>query len=655
MIAAAASFATGLMRPIAARRTSASRVDPLESASGRRRTRASWVTATSAEPVVARSSAMRATSSAQVTASCPNVGSSSTSMRGAVASAVATESRRFWPPDSVNGFAAARRSRPRRSRSSSMRVPADGFERARARPRARRAPSSRGTGAPGPGTPCRCGSAARASASGAVGGREPNGVERRQPAAGSSPARVRASVDLPEPFGPVTASSSPAGDCERRDRSRTATPVATDARAPLAVRATSAARAAGAAGTRRRVTRNPDPRARRARAPAVASTASGSPSAITPVGAEHDDAVDERRARPRRGARRPPGSRRSPPARGPPHPAPRSRPPGRGSRSARRAAGARAASRATPASARRCFCPPESVGGRMIERQVEPDRVERRAHARPDLVARDAEVLAAERDVVADARHDELRLGILQHQPGPAARRARRARRRPAARRAARPRRRRRARRRARAAASTCPSPRRRAAAPARPARSQVEVAHRPGAAPACRQPQPRGADRRRGGESGAVRSSVRPAPLRGPTANRLSAPVAASARASSHEPRPGDDGAGMIDADDVDRWRTARRRPAYQKIQVVDAGGEPGGGAGEDRDRQRPVRGRGTRANTSSAPSPCTSPDSSVSRPHCAPSSIDTAAATSSAKSAAPGLRMMSAAEHARRTASRR
>ena len=38
----------------------------------------------------------------------------------------------------------------------------------------------------------------------------------------------------------------------------------------------------------------------------------------------------------------------------------------------------------------------------MVERQVESDRVERPAHARPDLVARDAEVLAAERDIVAE-------------------------------------------------------------------------------------------------------------------------------------------------------------------------------------------------------------------------------------------------------------
>jgi len=58
----------------------------------------------------------------------------------------------------------------------------------------------------------------------------------------------------------------------------------------------------------------------------------------------------------------------------------------------------------------------------MVERQVEPDRVERVGDATPGLVARHAEVLAAERDVVADAREDHLRVGILQHETGAAAR-----------------------------------------------------------------------------------------------------------------------------------------------------------------------------------------------------------------------------------------
>jgi hypothetical protein len=40
---------------------------------------------------------------------------------------------------------------------------------------------------------------------------------------------------------------------------------------------------------------------------------------------------------------------------------------------------------------------------------------------RPDLGGRDAVVLEAERDIVTGARHDELRLRVLQHQAGVAA------------------------------------------------------------------------------------------------------------------------------------------------------------------------------------------------------------------------------------------
>ncbi len=58
-----------------------------------------------------------ATSSAQVRASCPKVGSSSTSTRGLVAMAAATVSRRFSPPESVYGLAAARWARRRRASS----------------------------------------------------------------------------------------------------------------------------------------------------------------------------------------------------------------------------------------------------------------------------------------------------------------------------------------------------------------------------------------------------------------------------------------------------------------------------------------------------------------------------------------------------------
>ncbi len=55
---------------------------------------------------------------------------------------------------------------------------------------------------------------------------------------------------------------------------------------------------------------------------------------------------------------------------------------------------------------------------RAVERDLEADRVEGFAHAPPGLLARNPEVLAAERDVVPDAREDDLRVRILQHEPG---------------------------------------------------------------------------------------------------------------------------------------------------------------------------------------------------------------------------------------------
>ncbi|OUE08779.1 hypothetical protein CMsap09_07510 [Clavibacter michiganensis] len=55
-----------------------------------------------------------------------------------------------------------------------------------------------------------------------------------------------------------------------------------------------------------------------------------------------------------------------------------------------------------------------------VEGDVEAHRVEGGADAGPDLLTRDAEVLAAERHVVADTGEDHLRVRILQHEPGAA-------------------------------------------------------------------------------------------------------------------------------------------------------------------------------------------------------------------------------------------
>src|SRR5690606_10894887 len=56
-----------------------------------------------------------------------------------------------------------------------------------------------------------------------------------------------------------------------------------------------------------------------------------------------------------------------------------------------------------------------------IARNVETDGIQGFVHPLPDLVPGDAEVLAAERDIVADAREDHLRIGVLQHETGRAA------------------------------------------------------------------------------------------------------------------------------------------------------------------------------------------------------------------------------------------
>ncbi|BDZ63174.1 hypothetical protein GCM10025877_01120 [Agromyces mangrovi Wang et al. 2018] len=60
--------------------------------------------------------------------------------------------------------------------------------------------------------------------------------------------------------------------------------------------------------------------------------------------------------------------------------------------------------------------PAREVRGRVVERQVEADCVERLAHTGPDLVAGHADVLASECHVVADPGQHDLRVGVLQHE-----------------------------------------------------------------------------------------------------------------------------------------------------------------------------------------------------------------------------------------------
>ena len=69
----------------------------------------------------ARAARRRRTRPSQVPRSCPKVGSSRMSSSGALMSAVATDRRRFSPPESVMGLARARVVRPRATRCSSTR------------------------------------------------------------------------------------------------------------------------------------------------------------------------------------------------------------------------------------------------------------------------------------------------------------------------------------------------------------------------------------------------------------------------------------------------------------------------------------------------------------------------------------------------------
>ena len=57
-------------------------------------------------------------------------------------------------------------------------------------------------------------------------------------------------------------------------------------------------------------------------------------------------------------------------------------------------------------------------GGRAVLAVREADVGERAVDARPDLGGGDAPVLETEGDVVAGARHDELRVRVLEHQTG---------------------------------------------------------------------------------------------------------------------------------------------------------------------------------------------------------------------------------------------
>ena len=189
----------------------------------------------------------------------------------------------------------------------------------------------------------------------------------------------------------------------------------------------------------------------------------------------------------------------------------------------------------------------ERRGGVFAPERAEADLVERTIDPLPDLVSGDAEVLASECRIISHAGEDHLRVGVLQHEPGAAARAGGRdavdseraglfavapvgiARRRRVAEHA-----------RERAQQSGLARPARAQQQHAL-ARGDVEVERAHGGSPPPRvAPAPAARlDPRARGHAASGSSTTSRARASRPAANRSSAPVAASACTISHDSRP--------------------------------------------------------------------------------------------------------------------
>ena len=355
--------------------------------------------------------------------------------RGAVAIAVATDSRRFSPPESVNGLAAA---------SAGEAEPVQQLVGARAAAAAsdpaRRGPTSSSSRTVAVTNWC-SGSwntvpdrghqlARRASATAAA-------RRRGGSSAGRGRHRRRRSGAAARP------ATAPASTCRRRW-----------ARSPPPPRRRAASGRSAGSASRRSPPGSGRRTPRRRRPAAVAGRGGGAP-AYDGVPARHPHAARRergavpaedlvRRARRRRRRRRARARRPGRPGRRPAStrcststPSRRSCPgrrastgadergavPGRGWRSPRRAAADRAAARGSrpgPAAAARRRRGRRSAASRPYGKPTAASASSTRA---PDLGGRDAAVLQPERDVVAGPGHHERGLGVLHHQPGPRARR----------------------------------------------------------------------------------------------------------------------------------------------------------------------------------------------------------------------------------------
>ena len=163
-----------------------------------------------------RAPAINWTMLVHVVKSCPNVGSSMTSTLGAAASMDATDSLLFSPPDRVNGFALAKRERFRRSNSlsameyaSSSVLPMDLGPMATSSRTVDAANWCSGSWNTMPIRPSKSRLFHVITLFSRWGGTRSSAMHTRPAIGLSSPARVSPSVDLPTPFLPVNAVTSP--------------------------------------------------------------------------------------------------------------------------------------------------------------------------------------------------------------------------------------------------------------------------------------------------------------------------------------------------------------------------------------------------------------------------------------------------------------
>ena len=75
------------------------------------------------------------------------------------------------------------------------------------------------------------------------------------------------------------------------------------------------------------------------------------------------------------------------------------------------------AHRENPGEGKPLLLPSRELSRRAIERNIQPNLIESMPHARPNLLARNTEVLAPESHVIAHPSQNHLAVGVLKHKP----------------------------------------------------------------------------------------------------------------------------------------------------------------------------------------------------------------------------------------------